>query len=1253
MLISTLSRFARRLANTTSRSRATRRSRSDQHRVTQPAVVAACVESLETREVLSALSLAHGALVGASDFLGTLEDSIKSVQSGVHDVPLLGDNVDSSLQSLSDDIHGVKVKIDNLAMSITTDALANDVQHLLYQALGLPGLNILGDSADVGTDVSQSDISVTITDGVDLPSIDVKFNLHRDLIDKTLAQGAFTAGVSSLPFRLDVGGSGGVKINVGFDYQNFHFMFDETNGFQFDDSVQNELTLYAKAGLTDDAHLNVTVGFLRAVVTDGAMVDGQLKTTGLSLIEPIDIKFDGGVPIHPQTPYLSADLDLHVDAGFSDETQGLNRNFPGFATDFVLHRQFGSAPAQNNAFAQQEAVSPHFVSTEGGNSPNQANAIQNVAQSDLLNPADVVDTVTAAFNNVQFHLGEFIGQVFKPIIKMMQDIDKPIKPLLDALRVNIPILSQIPFVNDLLNADGKDGVSLIDVARDVANLNVLDPDYDALLELILFFDNVRNFIDNIDTNGDINSLVIKLGDHSLMNTNPNGGSLLNLDGALKTLSANKTSFVDQFMNFDGPGSYHIDQLKEYVDQKLKVDVGIDPAIVDQLTAALDIANNGVNYHFPIFECPVNSIMQFLIGRDADIFTMDGQFDVPGTTPFTTPLGALPVVGFDVNLAVNAHFLSRFKLGYDSYGLRKSFSAPDPGAVALDLLEGNYIGNQTMIDVAADITIKAEKQLLIFDASVEGGVSGHVNVHIPQPAAADEVDSDPTKVRPNSELKDCLQEADGKITAHLGAEASVGIGPLKATKHFDLPEFTIIDFTACLKNPFYTPDPVLAGIDPAHPGVLQLFIGADAVKRNVEPLEQNESYNVAEFLDPADGKLTTIVSAFGISQTFKGVTKITGDGSTGNDNIVIDRSVHSDAVLKSGIGDDNLEYRGTGHATLMDGVGNDVLRGGSGARNVLLGQGGNDSLVGGGKDDSTMNIFGISVADGVTDDPGDDQMTGGKGHYVIHGGTGNDTLFAGPLNDSLFGDAGNDALQAGIGQSTLDGGFGNDNFAVQADSGSTMTIGSGDNDSVGIEGTDAIDTFTVGSSNNNIVVTQNTMDQDILVSRIITVSSTEGLLIDGKGSADNIAVNDLTNTRLQTLGLNLQDLLNLDHAQDHIVINGRSVADTITVSGEQVDLQKFGKLQGGITTVTGLPEYKIDIANVLDDVQIRTLGGNDTINLKGATGPTIIDGGIGDDHFNVFSSGFNDYLGLVTLKSGAGKSQLDFPKPQRPSRRASR
>ena len=115
------------------------------------------------------------------------------------------------------------------------------------------------------------------------------------------------------------------------------------------------------------------------------------------------------------------------------------------------------------------------------------------------------------------------------------------------------------------------------------------------------------------------------------------------------------------------------------------------------------------------------------------------------------------------------------------------------------------------------------------------------------------------------------------------------------------------------------------------------------------------------------------------------------------------------------------------------------------------------LVFGSADDN--NLGGI-IASGtkldftLTDEAGNDSLSGGSGNDFLSGGYGDDTLLGGVGNDSLDGYNGADYLNGEGGNDTLNGGAGNDTLVYQSDAKAYFNGGSG-NDVLIVTGNDAV------------------------------------------------------------------------------------------------------------------------------------------------------------------------------------------------------
>lgn len=266
--------------------------------------------------------------------------------------------------------------------------------------------------------------------------------------------------------------------------------------------------------------------------------------------------------------------------------------------------------------------------------------------------------------------------------------------------------------------------------------------------------------------------------------------------------------------------------------------------------------------------------------------------------------------------------------------------------------------------------------------------------------------------------------------------------------------------------------------------MTLHVGVDGNKRaNWEPGQIDEEFKVTpgipyaeELATPMNGDLI-VVSAYGMTQRFRGVTKIVADAGNGNDRIKILKSgnpvlypLTADVELNGGAGNDLLIYEGTGTATIQGGLGHDGLYGGDGP-NTILGGDGNDILKGGastnllngGNQDDTItggsgpNQMGSVMYNGVLlGESGNDKLIGGAGPNFIRGDLGNDVLSAGPMTDDLDGGQGDDRLSAGFGKAKLVGSRGNDHITWEVGDGIPLLIDGGSDEelnTLGLIGTD--------------------------------------------------------------------------------------------------------------------------------------------------------------------------------------------------------
>ena len=393
------------------------------------------------------------------------------------------------------------------------------------------------------------------------------------------------------------------------------------------------------------------------------------------------------------------------------------------------------------------------------------------------------------------------------------------------------------------------------------------------------------------------------------------------------------------------------------------------------------------------------------------------------------------------------------------------------------------------------------------------------------------------------------------------------------------------------------------------------------------------------LDEANGPLPA-------AQLFGGAGNDTLTGGSAND------------LLFGQSGNDTLLGKG-GNDQLFGGDGNDVLTGGAGDDQVF-GQAGNDVMVwnpgdgtdlfegGDGTDTAIVNggngaeVFTItangsrvrfdrtnpapfSLDIGTTENfalnmnDGDDVFTAGNGlasliHLQVDGGAGNDTITGGDGNDTLLGGDGNDLINGGRGSDTAILGSGDDTFVWNPGDGSDVVDGQDGFDTLQFNGANINETFNISAKGSRASLTRDignvTMD----------LGTMERIQIAALGGADNIVVNDLSNTGVQQVAIDLSATPGSgtgDGAADSVTVNGTSASNQITVAGA-----------GGSVSVTGL-SAQVTLAGTEganDSLVVNGLGGNDTINAVGLAAGQIkltIDGGSGND--TILGSGGNDFL----------------------------
>ena len=846
-----------------------------------------------------------------------------------------------------------------------------------------------------------------------------------------------------------------------------------------------------------------------------------------------------------------------------------------------------------------------------------------------------------AFNNIRLDLGKFLSDFLNPIVSQVQKIVAPIKPVLDILTAPLPVLSDLAPTRALLDQDGDQKVSLLEMAA------LLGEGFGTAVKFINAVKaivDVAEFIASIPTGGP--TIFIDLGSFDLGTTDPRTAT--NLSGVTPNVTQTVAAITDQ-INLKGT-----------------------PQQSQAVTKLTSVNEPGKGFQFPFFQNP-SSMFGLFLGKDVVLVTYDmPTMGVAFSYSQFFPLPVFPVVGLTLTGTVGA--TAHFAFGYDTRGARELFNRPPqdrtPAHIAADLLDGFFVSDGANPDgTGADVpevvlsgSIEAfgSVNVGIASAGVGGGIFATVgfNLHDRDPDGPTGPEKPDGKVRLGEIIADfnqgplCLFDIEGALTAALSAFLKVGFGPFSVTKRFKLAEIKLLDFSfGCGPDGSVPPNPVLAEFDPSlGAGVLRLNAGPFAgARKELDTDDDDETFTVS--LDkkveanPADDVI--VVEAFGETDTFlaSSVQKIYAEGGKGKDVFTLKPGLPANITAELW-GDFNPGATGGNRANASQ-FGDDHLFGAEGA-STLQGGGGNDELSGRGGAD---RLFGGDGDDTLLGGAGNDLLDGGAGNDILQGAEGSDTLVGGAGDDELSGGLGDDSLDGGAGVDQLLGDEGNDTL-LGGDDADILQGGAGDDRLEGGQGADRLE----GEAGNDLLI-GGTQDDTLLGGdgddRLIGGAGAD--VLEGGAGADILLGGDgtISPTGVVTLvsdPADGNDTLRGDQGKDRLF--GQGGADTLV--GGADDDQLIGGI--GADTLEGGTGNDIMLGDggTIDPSGVVTLvsdpgDGNDTLRggdgddvLQGGAGNDFLEGGVGNDI--VLGNDGNDIVkggpGDDRLDGGAGLDTLD-------------
>ena len=902
-------------------------------------------------------------LDGLDALLGTIQEALSaSVFSSK--LPLVGDKLGNAADFIGDFRAGLLEDLRNqLAQNGDPIALA---QQAIFNALGVPGLNILVDPGTLAPLTDYTQVAIVCGEGAGgggPGDVQVDFDLRLKktlaLVDGSAHPIDFDLGIDALGLEVD----GVVQVEIGFDFQ-LHFVISTSEGFYFvtnNDIVFDVASVPPAQDPRGDLLIDFTVTipdfsaqgnllFLEVQASDdsdGHDAKGNTRPpTSFSGYFIVDLKdpigTEGKLTVGDMTSgrdlgdFLSAQLGATAEVNLDLEVSfGENAAFPRLLAELDLDWRWDSDP---------------------------------VAEGDL----------EIHLNNIQIDVGTFLSRFIVPILKQIQQITDPFQPVVDILSQRLPVLSDLA---------GKK-VTLVDLA---AAFGFLSP-------------NTAKFIDALVTIADLaNDATVTSSGQVLVNAGsfemvPNSAGELTQDAAsASTAAVNLASATSPTgESSDTEANNFLKALEELgftfpflkLSELFRLFTGQPVSLVEYRPPVLEFEFT-YSQKFPIFP-PLFAFVSGTVGARADLAF---GFDTLGVQEYSAAA--------DMNLGL----------------IFNGFYVKDVDENGNEVVEFQLFG---------ELGAGASIDLLAAEAGVEGGIALTVDFDLNDPNHDGKVRVNEIIANARNDVR-CIFDVHGEITAFLKAFLRVDLLILSVDKEWDFGNFTLFEFDITCPTPVLATEEsngdLLLHVGESA-GLRAGTTHFDEIDDNAEHFTVSHVSGTPS--DP-EGEVVN-VSWNGYTQTFavKGTGKIIAKAGKEDDTIDA-RGVLAPVDFGGGDGNDTL-YSSDGPSTLDGDAGDDTvsggpsldtLRGGDGADTITAGEGDDVVEGGGGNDD----LYGGEGDDTLSGGEDNDHLEGAGGNDTLEAGEGDDTLLGGLNNDTLVGGEGNDDLDGGEDDDVLVGDLG--------------------------------------------------------------------------------------------------------------------------------------------------------------------------------------------------------------------------------------
>jgi Ca2+-binding RTX toxin-like protein len=1143
---------------------------------------------------------------GVSTISGLIQDGINATV-GLIDIPLLGD-IGSEATSFIDGIAtGI---VDGLTNALLVDysdtrSTGTIVQDWLEDVL----------TFNFTTLIPGATLATVGLGEIDSTHMEFEFVLQGVIFEDVwdIDFGGAVPGLGlDIDAQLDVSLKYEVRLAFGVDYSTLsapEFYFDTNGADDVDPADDDEITITLAAELENgdisDPQLIATLGFLQFELTSydnsaqnslegGASPYRDSNLSNVSGSFAIDLKDPGAD---------SANSSWADDDGRLTKTEIQDANF---TLSENLSAKF-AATADVDLFAR---LSADMVSAGLPSIQLYIHYNQTFAEAEIFfngaNQASFGGAPTVVIEDLALDLGSFLSDFINPILEQVQIVTGPLQPIVDLLQADIPILSDIDLLKNLLNKDGEAGVDIIDFMGTVLG----GTKYASVVKAVNAIVELIDLVNSIPTEGNI---LIPFGTFTF------GGDSNDLRGSGSQMALPSTTPDESAMRNKVNSSGASSDTKNFL-EKIKR----DPV--------------GGGFSIPILTEPVE-MLKLITGRTANLFFYDlpelnFDFNFRKSTPIVFPLNMILDAGFNVTV--------RLGFGYDSSGIQEfvngGFTSPElifKGFFIDDHGIEGTAGDLDEVEIHSHFSVGASVGVAgIVEAGVEGGVMGEIGFDL------NDVDSNgPLAGGFDGKVyfheldnllnagPECFIDIHGGLDWFLQAFVWVGLdlgffGKITLySETFDLGGGTIIEFEHHCDVTAFPDVADKVGAD------LVLHMGADADQRDDDDSAytdtdgtQSETFDVqfvaaggslADFVFSGSSPPTIaavdsyVVSYNGASEIFarSGITRIlVSDAQGGNDVLTVGEGVTANLQFSGGGGNDKVTYLGTGTATIngqdgddrlvvANGVGildggadNDTLTGGT-LNDIIRGGDGNDKIKGGaGNDWIEGGMESVAITSGKANG---DTIDGGDGDDVIYGGTASGGVNFGSPPAHSSGNSGSDTIKGGKGDDRIYGG----------DEDGTVALTSGKLLGDSIDGGDDNDTVFAGQGAD---VIKGGKGADILWGGDHNDAFTGGLGIDQiRGEAGDDSIN-------WTAGDQVDSVIDGGTGNDTITVTGSAASTNVVMSRVPSTSNVLLAWGADNLTLAGVDKFALNAGTGLDNFTINDLAGSTAREVAMSLGATLTD-----------------------------------------------